>query len=187
MLINKNQLFLKCEDEKDNSIDRLVKISFTANEFNTKSKAISNNIFWNEEFFLLSKSHIWKTLSEEKKTNILLKMNEHLLREAYYIENAGMLYAAKMNMLSETQEERSFFSIMGYEEACHLQSLKPFFNSNITEGSVPTFSNNIGKIILEGDKPSNLFLIQILLEGWGLSYYQALADKTQDIHLVQLL
>lgn len=180
MKINNDQLFLKNLSEKESKIERLVKVSFAANGFTAVEKTVSNGIYWGETFFSLDKSSLWKTLKEEQKFNILARMNEHLLREAYYIENAGMLYAAKMNIMAESQEERSFFSIMGFEEAEHLQSLTPFLNSNITATDVPSFSGHIGKIITEGDRPSNLFLIQILLEGWGLSYYQTLADQSAD-------
>jgi rubrerythrin len=178
MLIRDEQLFLKNGNDKCRSMERLVKISFCANHFPISSETISENIFWNDDFFSLTDSHIWKNFNEQQKTTVLGKMNEHLLKEAYYIENAGMLYAAKMNILSDSQEERMFFSIMGHEEARHLQSLKPFLGSHITSGNVPTFSAQIGKIIQAGDKLSNLFLIQILLEGWGLSYYQTLALKS---------
>lgn len=180
MQIKKDQLFLKNLPGTESKIERLVKVSFAANGFSSIEKTISDNIYWNEKFFSLDKSSLWKGLSNDKKLRILSRMNDHLLREAYYIENAGMLYAAKMNIMAESQEERSFFSIMGFEEAEHLQSLSPFLNKNITDSAVPSFSEHIGKIIVEGDRPSNLFLIQILLEGWGLSYYQSLADQSQD-------
>lgn len=180
MIISKDQLFLKNLPGSESKIERLVKVSFAANGFTPVEKTISGSIYWGERFFSLDKSSFWKSLKEEQKFNILTRMNEHLLREAYYIENSGMLYAAKMNIMAESQEERSFFSIMGFEEAEHLQSLTPFLNSNITSSDVPSFSGHIGKIITEGDRPSNLFLIQIILEGWGLSYYQTLADQSAD-------
>ncbi|MEA9356988.1 ferritin-like domain-containing protein [Bacteriovorax sp. PP10] len=180
MKINKDQLFLKNISENESKIERLVKVSFAANGFTPVEKTITDGLYWGENFFFLNKSSLWKSLKEEQKFRILSRMNEHLLREAYYIENAGMLYAAKMNIIAESQEERSFFSIMGFEEAEHLQSLTPFLNANITASDVPSFSSHIGKIITEGDRPSNLFLIQILLEGWGLSYYQTLAEQSAD-------
>lgn len=180
MKINEERLFLKNLPGTESKIERLAKVSFAANGFIPIEKKIHDGLYWTEGFFSLDKSSLWKSLREEQKTRILIKMNEHLLREAYYIENAGMLYAAKMNIMAESQEERSFFSIMGFEEAEHLQSLTPFLTTSIKSTNVPSFSKHIGKIIIEGDRPSNLFLIQILLEGWGLSYYQSLADHTHD-------
>lgn len=177
MQIKKDQLFLK-NAPAEAKISRLTEISFNVNSVKTGPNC-SHEIFWNEEFFSLMNSKLWKSLSKEKQTIVLRNMNDHLLREAYYIENAGMLYAAKMNIVSESVEERAFFSIMGFEEARHLQSLKPFFSKDIHKKETPAFSQHIGKIILEGDKTSNLFLIQILLEGWGLTYYQALVDYTK--------
>jgi hypothetical protein len=176
--IDQDQLFLKAEGDEVQNMDRLARISFIANGQVSHFENVSDRVFWSEDFFHLKKSGLWQSLSNEKKIKILSKMSEHLLREAYYIENAGIVYAAKMNIFSETQDERSFFAIMGYEEAKHLDSLKPFFSENIVKSEIPAFSRHIGKIILDGDRNSNLFLIQILLEGWGLTYYQELADGT---------
>lgn len=180
MQIPKNKLHLKGLSEQQSNMERLLRISFAANGYNTVSNNSADGIFWTDKFFSLNRSKLWEILKEEQKIRVLTNMNESLLREAYYIENAGMLYAAKMNLMAESKEERSFFSIMGFEEAQHLQYLSPFFNANITNTEVPSFSGHIGKIITEGDRPSNLFLIQILLEGWGLSYYQDLADHSID-------
>jgi rubrerythrin len=186
MIINKDKLFLKCENKKDQGIERLVNISFAANEQKAFANKPEDFIFWREDFFNLQKCSVWKNISKDSQENILKKMNIHLLKEANYIEQAGMLYAAKMNLMAQTNDERSFFSIMGYEEARHLQNLKPFFKEGITESETPSFSNLIGKIIIEGDRPANLFLIQILLEGWGLNYYQSLADKSQNRELTEV-
>ena len=177
MQIKNEQLFLK-NAPPESKINRLTEISFNANNVKTISNC-SHEIFWNEDLFSLSNSKLWKSLDHEKQEIVLRNMNTHLLREAYFIENAGMLYAAKMNIISESIEERAFFSIMGFEEARHLQTLKPFFSKDIHTQKTPAFSQHIGNIILEGDKTTNLFLIQILLEGWGLTYYQSLVDYTK--------
>lgn len=180
MQIPKNKLHLKNLPEQQSHMERLLKISFAANGHSAVSNTSPDGIYWAENFFSLNRSKLWENLKDDQKIRVLTSMNESLLREAYYIENSGMLYAAKMNLMAESKEERSFFSIMGYEEAQHLQYLTPFFNDNIISTEVPSFSGHIGKIITEGDRPSNLFLIQILLEGWGLSYYQDLADHSKD-------
>ena len=177
MQIKKEHLFLQTV-ATESKISRLTEISFSANHVKNIANC-SDEIFWNEDFFSLSNSKLWKSLTREKQQTVLRNMNTYLLREAYYIENAGMLYAAKMNMISESIEERAFFSIMGFEEARHLQTLKPFFSKDIHTQETPAFSQHIGNIILDGDKTTNLFLIQILLEGWGLTYYQSLVDYTQ--------
>jgi rubrerythrin len=180
MKIEKERLFLQNATNEDSKIGRLTNVAFAANGFQSIENKNAHGIYWNEQFFNLTTSPLWKNLNQTQKTNILKRMSDHLLREAYYIENAGMLYAAKMNVMAESQEERAFFSIMGFEEAKHLQSLNEYFTADIKGGCVPSFSQHIGKIITEGDKTSNLFLIQILLEGWGLTYYQSLADQTVD-------
>lgn len=178
MQIPKEKLFLNSAESS--KIGRLAKVSFAANGVRDISGLVSSTHHWKETFYGLEKSSLWKKISLQDQNSILKNMSDHLLREAYYIENAGMLYAAKMNVMAETQEERTFYSIMGYEEARHLQSLQPYFSAEILSGPIPGFSAHIGKIITEGDRPSNLFLIQILLEGWGLTYYQSLADTTTD-------
>ena len=135
---------------------------------------------WDEEFFQLKDSDAFKSLTAGQKNNILVSLSHKILQEAYFIESAGMAYAAKMNLASKTKEEREFFCFVGEEEAKHLRMVESLANFNTSLENISSFALLIGEIILEASKPSHLLLIQILLEGWGLNYYKSLQKCAKD-------
>lgn len=139
-----------------------------------------NAVIWDEEFFHLKEASAYKSLSAERKKEILISLGHKILQEAYFIECAGMAYAAKMNINSRTKEEREFFCFVGEEEAKHLRLVESLANFITSLENIPSFALLIGEIIQEASKLSHLLLIQILLEGWGLNYYKSLAKNAKD-------
>jgi rubrerythrin len=135
---------------------------------------------WDENFFHLKESETFKSLSAAQRNKILVTLSQKILQEAYFIESAGMAYAAKMNIAAKTKEEREFFCFVGEEEAKHLRLVESLANFNTSLENIPSFAMLIGEIIQEASKPSHLLLIQILLEGWGLNYYKALQKNAKD-------
>lgn len=135
---------------------------------------------WDDEFFHLKNSSIWKTISEDKRNTVLVKLSQKILQEAYFIESAGMAYAGKMNLAAKSKEERAFFCFVAEEEAKHLRMVESLAIFNTSLETIPSFALLIGEIIQEATKPSHLLLIQILLEGWGLNYYKSLAKCAKD-------
>lgn len=147
----------------------------------TRNPMAKENVpIWDDEFFHLKNSSIWKALSEDKRNQILVTLGQKILQEAYFIETAGMAYAAKMNLAAKSKEERSFFCFVAEEEARHLRMVESLAIFNTSLETIPSFALLIGEIIQEASKPSHLLLIQILLEGWGLNYYKSLAKNAKD-------
>lgn len=134
---------------------------------------------WDESFYHLQHSDLWHSLAEDKQNQILISLGQKILQEAYFIECAGMAYAAKMNLAARTLEERAFFCFVGEEEAKHLRLVESLDHFNTSLETIPSFALLIGEIIQDADRPSHLLLIQILLEGWGLHYYKSLAKSTK--------
>lgn len=166
------------------SIERLVSIAFKAHGVRETSDPVDKQrIYWKDSFYGLTQTKIWNSLEADAKSQVLQDQSNYLLGEAIEIENAGMLYAAKMNTLAQSQDERSFFCVMGFEEAKHLRLLSAFSGSPTTQNSSSSFAQLIRQIVSDCDRRSSLFLIQILLEGWGLSYYQSLAEDCQNQNL----
>lgn len=174
------QLFLTSlsKDQKD----FLVLLDQTAKVHGeTRNPMGKENVpIWDEEFFHLKESEAFKSLSSEQKNNILVILSQKILQEAYFIESAGMAYAAKMNIAAKTKEEREFFCFVAEEEAKHLRMVESLANFNTSLENIPSFAMLIGEIIQEASKPSHLLLIQILLEGWGLNYYKSLQKSAKD-------
>jgi rubrerythrin len=141
---------------------------------------------WQADFFHVENSQTWNSLSKEIQNTILLNLGHKIFQEAYFIECAGMAYAAKMNLASNSREEREFFCFVGEEEAKHLRLIESLGEFSTSSENIPSFALLIGEIIHEASRPSHLLLIQILLEGWGLNYYKSLATLAKDPTVVQV-
>jgi rubrerythrin len=135
---------------------------------------------WDDHFFHLNRSEAWKEVPADVKNEILLSLGEKILQEAFFIENAGMAYAAKMNLCARSKEERQFYCFVAEEETKHLRMIEGLSGFNKSLDSIPSFAMLIGEIIQEAAAPSQLLLIQILLEGWGLNYYKTLQKNAKD-------
>ncbi len=138
--------------------------------------------YWNEEFHQVENTSLFAALTLAKKSDFLTKMSSHILQEACAIEKAGLTYSARMNLMSKSLEEKILYSLIGAEEALHLKSLEPFLPSTL-RGQNPAFADLILQWIENLERTSLLVMIQILLEGWGLSYYGSLAHQVQDPRL----
>jgi rubrerythrin len=137
--------------------------------------------FWSAEVFELSKSRAWRELNRRARERVLTACNQQVLREAWLIEKAGMSYAAKMVLLSESLDEQQLYCAIASEEAAHFAALQPWVEAmNAVEGEVDAFHGLLAKIIANGRRRPLILMIQVLLEGWGLQHYRALADQCQD-------
>ena len=119
---------------------------------------------WQADFFNVEKSQTWNSLSSDIQNTILSNLGNKIFQEAYFIECAGMAYAAKMNLASNSREEREFFCFVGEEEAKHLRLIESLGEFSISSDTIPSFALLIGEIIHEASRPSHLLLIQILLD-----------------------
>ncbi len=173
-----NDIFLNNYKNGSERFSSLLERSFKEYEKSIPKLNVPH-IIWDEFFFNLDKSYIYNNLIEEHKKNILTQLTYNILQEAYFIECAGMAYAAKMSLTSNSIEEKQFFCIMAKEEATHLRYIVKLLKSNIPLSlNKQSFAFLIGKIIDEVSRKDHLLLIQILLEGWGIYYYRSLYNST---------
>ena len=135
---------------------------------------LSDALYWDAKFFNLEQVSIFQDASLEEKREILHHANRGLMEEAYFIEKAGMGYMAKMVLLAETTEERMLYSLFAADETLHLSQLRPFFCQEPVVVNDP-FLNLLAEIIAHADKTLLLFVLQVVLEGWGLTHYQYLS------------
>lgn len=174
------QLFLSPLSKEQKEFLNL--LDLTAKVHGEARPSVVNNPgpIWGEDFFHLKNAESWKSLSDEYRKIILKSLGEKILQEAYFIENAGMAYAGKMNLSSRSKEERQFYCFVAEEEAKHLRMIENLTCFNKSLENIPSFALLIGEIIQEATTPSHLLLIQILLEGWGLNYYKSLSKHAFD-------
>lgn len=175
-----HQLFLAAISKEQKEFLNLLDLTAKVHgEVRTKAGDAGEPV-WDEKFFHLENCSIWKQLNSDEQKNILLSLGEKIFQEAYFIENAGMAYAAKMNLAARSKEERQFYCFVAEEEAKHLRMLEDLSQFNKSLETIPSFALLIGEIIQDATTPSHLLLIQILLEGWGLNYYKSLAKEARD-------
>ncbi|MBL7546169.1 MAG: ferritin-like domain-containing protein [Bdellovibrionaceae bacterium] len=137
---------------------------------------------WRPDFYRVHDSPYWTRLSKDKRDQFLRLSSKCILKEAISIEHAGIAYANKMALLAESQEERQYYTTVAYEELGHLYLLQPYFEFSIDKDA-PSFSTMIARVVEKESRRDSIILIQVLLEGWGISHYQSLAAGTDNIEL----
>jgi hypothetical protein len=157
-------------DESDLHFDRVLK-SLTNKHLNEVGFIENSSPHWPAEAFGLNNVGLFSRLDVEGQKAVLQKCSDDLLREACFIEIAGMSYTAKMSLSSNVLSERIFYSLIGAEEAKHFSQLKPFVAQSVLEQGPDHFTTFIGEIISDARREEAIFLIQVLLEGWGLNHF----------------
>lgn len=140
-------------------------------EFSNNSK----NPYWNAAHFGLDKVKLFQDSRVEQQAEILRLCGANLLEEAYFVEKAGVGYMAKMVLLAETTEERMLYALFSSDEVTHLaqiSQLLPDKEPIITDNAFLRF---LADLVETDDKTVLLFVLQVMLEGWGLSHYRSLA------------
>lgn len=132
--------------------------------------------FWSAEHFGLDRVTLFQRASEDERRRVLAACAEGLLTEAYFIERLGLSFTAKMVLLSETTEERMLYSLFAADEATHFHAIAAYLPDRYADLDPDhQFIRLLADVIREGNKPTLTYLIQVVLEGWGISHYQSMA------------
>lgn len=133
---------------------------------------------WTAEFFRLTQTDLFSGASDSECKEIVALCSRSLVEEALLIEKCGMAFGVKMSALSETTEERMFYNLMAAEEAIHYHQVRQFVPNKGEDVAPNAFHHLLSRLIENGDRDSLGFVIQVVLEGWGLSHYKTLSDNT---------
>ena len=156
---------------------------------NQNGSKITTNLpsnYWDASFFNLQQVKIFQEASEAEQFAILQLTNRSLLEEAYFIEKAGVGYMAKMVLLAETIEERMLYGLFTADETIHLSHLSYFLPKLGLTNSKDPFLSLLTEVIQHSDKTVLLFVLQVVLEGWGLSHYRRLAKECHHQSLAEV-
>lgn len=134
---------------------------------------------WPAALYSLPQSKLFQNLDQTKQQAIVQTCNEFVLTESYFIEKAGLAYCAKMIMLGETTEIRQMYGLIASDEAVHLAWLAPYLNQAQRITPQGQFIQHISNMIEHCDVNTLYFLIQTVLEGWGIAYYKTLGKACQ--------
>jgi hypothetical protein len=151
--------------------------------------------YWTAAFFGLDRVSLFQSASAADQQAILARANRDLLLESSSIEQAGIGYMAKMVLLAESVEERILYGLFAADEASHLAQIQPFCDfasgqyraGQQKTGPEDAFLLLLSQMLQSPDKAVLLFVLQVVLEGWGLSHYRSLAKHCTDLRLRRVL
>ncbi len=141
-----------------------------------------DNLYWNEDYFGLNQVTIFREAHALEQKKILAIANGDLLQEVYWVEQAGVGYMAKMVLGAETREERLLYGLFAADEASHLAQIQPFCPEKL-EFNDDSFLSFMGQLLESQDKALLMTMVQVVLEGWGLSHYRSLGQHCLDNNL----
>ena len=129
---------------------------------------------WSPEFFELEKSSYFIEAHAEVKEDIQTRCSIDVLSEAFFIEESGMAFASKMALMSETRQERMLYNLFAADEATHFHWVNAALGEHASRMTPNQFHRLLESIIRDGQRESLVFIVQVILEGWGLHHYRSL-------------
>lgn len=134
---------------------------------------------WAAEWWGFHCSSVFQKLRPDVQQRILCACNQAMLNEAYFIEKSGLAYTAKMVLMAESTDMAQLYALIGADEARHLAWIEPYIKSE--QKTCPSGQFLMFLSTLVEDVPPRLlvYLVQIILEGWGLDHYMRLSTSCQ--------
>ncbi|MDX2097194.1 MAG: Rieske 2Fe-2S domain-containing protein [Leptolyngbyaceae cyanobacterium bins.59] len=171
---------------KENRLHQVLDSALEARSGLSSLSPSEDSIAWPMEFFGLHQVKIFQESSSAEQQAILQQANRGLLEEAYWVEKAGMGYMAKMALLAENTEERMLYNLFAADETLHMAQLSAFLPHSQPANLDDPFLRFLSDLAECPDRQVLLFVIQIVLEGWGLSHYRDLSKHAQHPALATL-
>jgi hypothetical protein len=171
----KHNLKLQLEDIHLKNNKKLQKI--LENRFQNKVNFNGTNPFWNEESYSLTNVECFQNLGQEDRKLLLNELALDRVQEAYHIEKSGIAYGSKMTLLSQTMDERVLYASFTGDEARHFKLVEKYNSNPETDIRDNSFLNFLSNMIETAPRKSLVFMIQVLLEGWGLDHYSTMAKE----------
>ena len=142
---------------------------------------------WDAEWWGLERSALFVGLGENARYETLAACNRSIMNEAYFIEKSGLAYCAKMMLLAENTDTSQLFAHIAADEATHLAWIEPYIAAADKTDPQGPFLSFLSSLI-EAHCPELLvYLVQVILEGWGLDHYKRLMKNCRDPALADVL
>jgi hypothetical protein len=158
---------------KDSLGDALAPLAFPTDDV---LSSMREEPAFTEAHFGLERVRVYREARDDEKRAIMKRASDAMLTEAYFIEKLGLAYGAKMVLLADTTEERMLYALFGADEARHLALVAPWLDETHTRTTTSPFHALLARVIEEGDRATMVFLIQVVLEGWGITHYRGLTS-----------
>jgi len=163
----------ECTGKSRRVLDALIDLDPNTSKTDTADLAS----LFSAEFFELDRTDLFQKFSPHIQTDVLKECTQRLLHEAYFIERAGMAYCARMVLEADNTPERQIYSLIGADEARHLEWITGCLPPSSRPRSPDPFARFLSELIETGDRNSLVYVIQVILEGWGIDHYRSLASN----------
>src|SRR6516225_3044573 len=142
---------------------------------------------WTSGWWGLSNDSTYRKLRPELQKQVLRACNSTLLNEAYFVEKSGLAYSAKMVLSASSTDIAQLYTLIGADEAKHLAWVEPYIEPDQKTRPAGQFLAFLSKLIEDVSPRLLVYLVQIILEGWGLDHYRRLANGCSRPHFSALL
>jgi rubrerythrin len=148
------------------------------------AKPTQEQAFWAAKHFHLDKVSIFCEASQVEQQRILQACGRNVLAESYYIEKCGMYFSAKMSLLAKNTQERMLYSMFASDEAVHFNWMTNFISPDGVKNYLQNPFIQLIEELLQKEEPATLaYIVQVIMEGWGIHHYQSLAKNCLDASL----
>jgi tRNA isopentenyl-2-thiomethyl-A-37 hydroxylase MiaE len=142
-----------------------------AKKISSNSLDIEFSELWDASSFHLNRLSSFQKSDKPTQNKILEKLSIGRFLEAYNIEKAGMSFAAKMSLLAESINEQKLYSLFCAEEATHFHYIQKVLESTNVNYQADPFIKLLNEVVMTGERRPLIFIIQVVLEGWGIDHY----------------
>jgi hypothetical protein len=145
----------------------------------------TETIPWQADYFGLERVQRFRRSNAAERESALAGCAAALLDESWKIERSGIVFCAKMVLLAESSEEKRLFALIGADEATHSAWLEPWIADAAMD--VGPFNRFITSLVETGGAQPLTYLLQVVLEGFGVAHYSGLAAACRDEALAATL
>ena len=121
--LSRDQLLYNSHLQTDHKLNTLIQKAIQG-KLLPETDANPQSYYWSDQRFGLHKSNLYNSFSTPEKHKVLEYLSKMNLNMSYYIEKCAYNYGAKMILLSESEEEKIYYSIFTYEEALHQKEFR---------------------------------------------------------------
>ena len=139
---------------------------------------------WDASFFGLDRIALFREADTRSRQSVLAGCADELLAESWRIECCGIDYCARMALTAESDDERHLFVLIGADEARHAAWLAPWIAARAP--APDPFIRFIAGLAESGNRQALAYLLQVVLEGFGITHYSALGAHCRDAGLADI-
>lgn len=179
MFFSEDEIFHHETNSENKSLQQMLDVAFNKLTVEPKKTEFPNH-FWSEKRYGFERSQKFMRLNDEEKSRALRFLTEQNLALSYFIEKSGHNYGAKMILLAKNQDEKALYSLFAAEEAIHQREFMNhmWFTPKASTHWHPMLSV-LGDVMKEGERNTLIYVIQVLLEGFGMSFYSGLGESCE--------